>query len=233
MSLSHLFSRKSNRKRRKELFVITRSKSTFVGVRIQGFTCYEYRESASNAYNCGGVARWCEEGTRRKLPDRINVLWQGPEKKFHETAARPYMKIGYEVHDAFTADVYYHNSCYIEFTQKKNGANSRWDCWITWEWYTWQVFVSALKKRLVHEKDAFLLSNLLEDIKRLSELSEMAELLSNTRTLRRRIIDKFSDDVSFYPKDKYLIVRSSNVNPCKYVLAILEGKGLKDYDTIK
>ena len=156
-SLYHLFSRKSNRKRRIELFVITRSKSTFVGVRKLCFTCYEYRESASNAYNCRGVARWCEERTRRKLPDRMNVFWQGQETKFHETAAGLYMKIGYEVHDAFTADIYYHNSCYIEFILKKNGASSRRDCWITWEWYTWQVFVSVLKKRrLVHEKDAFL-----------------------------------------------------------------------------
>ena len=49
-----------------------------------------------------------------------------------------------------------------------------------------------LKKGIVHEKDAFLLSDLLEDIKRLSELSELTELIiSNTRTLKRRIIDKF------------------------------------------
>ena len=34
---------------------------------------------------------------------------------------------------------------------------------ITWEWYTWVFF--ALNKRIVHGKDAFLLSNLLEDIR--------------------------------------------------------------------
>ena len=32
------------------------------------------------------------------------------------------------------------------------------------------LFFLALKKRIVHEKDAFLLSDLLKDIKRLSEL---------------------------------------------------------------
>ena len=48
-----------------------------------------------------------------------------------------------------------------------------------------------------HEKDAFLLSDLLEDIKRLSELSGLTEpLISNTRTLKRGIIDKFSDNIS-------------------------------------
>ena len=95
----------------------------------------------------------------------------------------------------------------------------------------------ALKKSIVHEKDAFLLSNLLEDTKRLSELNGLTEpIISITRTLKRRIIDKFSDSVSFYPKDKYLMVHSNDVNPCEYVLAILKGskgKGLKDYDIIK
>ena len=89
------------------------------------------------------------------------------------------------------------------------------------------------KRRLVHEKDAFLFSDLLEDIKRLSELSEMTEPIIEYKNIERRIIDKFSDDISIYPKDKYLIVHNSNVNLCEYVLAILERKGLKDYDTIK
>ena len=78
----------------------------------------------------------------------------------------------------------------------------------------------ALKKKIVHEKDTFLLSDLLEDIKRLSEVNGLREpIMSNTRTLKRRIIDNFS-------KDEYLIVHSSDVNPCEYVLAILKGKGL-------
>ena len=92
----------------------------------------------------------------------------------------------------------------------------------------------ALKKRIVHEKGAFLLSNLLEDIKRLSELNGLTEpIISNISTLKRRIIDKFPYNISFYPKDKYLVVHSSDVNPSEYVLAILKGKGLKDYDIIK
>ena len=81
----------------------------------------------------------------------------------------------------------------------------------------------VLKKRMVHEKDAFLLSNLVEDIQRLSELNEFTEhIISNTRTLKRRITGKFSDDTSFYSKDKYLVVHSSDVNPCKCGLAVLK-----------
>ena len=92
----------------------------------------------------------------------------------------------------------------------------------------------ALNKRIVHGKDAFLLSSLLEDIKTLIELNALMEpIIWNTRTLKRKIlINKFSDDISFYPKIKYLIVHSSNFDPCEYLLAVLRGKKLKYYRII-
>ena len=69
-----------------------------------------------------------------------------------------------------------------------------------------EEFFLAQKKRIVYEKDAFLLSKLLEDIKRLSELKRLTEPnILNKRTLERGIIDKFSDDISFYPKDLIVI----------------------------
>ena len=58
-------------------------------------------------------------------------------------------------------------------------------------------------------------------------------IISNTRTLKRRIVDKFSEYISFYRKYKYLRVNSSNVNSCEYVFAILKRKRLKDCDTIR
>ena len=102
-----------------ERLVIARSKSTFAGVRRLYFICNEYRESDSNAYNCGGLARCWEERARHKLLDRMNVSLQDPATKFHDAAPKIYMKIGYEAHDFFAADIYYHNSCYIKFALKK------------------------------------------------------------------------------------------------------------------
>ena len=94
----------------KERLVITRSKSIFVGVRKLCFICNEYRESDCNAYNCVGLARRCEQGARCNMLDRMNVFLQDPATKFHEAATRLYMKIGYEAHNIFVADIYYHNS---------------------------------------------------------------------------------------------------------------------------
>ena len=98
---------------------VTLSKSTFVGITNLCFIYNEYWEPDSNAYKCGGLARCCEEGARRKLLDRINVFLQDPATKFHVAATRLYKKTGHESHDFFVADIYYHNSCYIKSALKK------------------------------------------------------------------------------------------------------------------
>ena len=180
-----------------ERLIITPSTSTFVRIKKLCFICNEYRESESNAYNCGGLARCCEEGARRKLLHRMNVFLQDPATKFHEAATRLYMKIGCEAHNLFAADIYYHHSCYIKFALKKM-EQTEGETVELLENDILEEFFLALKKRIVHEKDAFLLCDVLEDIKRLSEHNELTEpIISNTRTLKRRIIDKFSDDISF------------------------------------
>ena len=62
---------------------------------------------------------------------------------------------------------------------------------------------------------------------------------SNRRRRRRRrrehigTISNTTIRKYIYPKDKYLIVHSSNLNQCEYVLAILKGERLKDDNMIK
>ena len=189
-------------------------------------------ESDKNTYNCGGLARCCEEGARHKQLDRMNIFLQDPATEFHEAATRLYTKIEFEAHDLFSADIYYQNSCYIRFALKKIQQTVDENVELL-ESDIFEFFL-ALNKRIVHRRDAFLLSNLLEDIKTLSELNGLMEpIISNARTIKRRgAINKFSNDICFYPKVNYLIVHSSNFNPCEYVRAISRGKRLKDYDII-
>ena len=66
-----------------ERLVITLSKSTFVGVKKLCFIWNEFREFNSNAYNCGSLARGCEEGTRCTPLDRMNVFLQNPATNFY------------------------------------------------------------------------------------------------------------------------------------------------------
>ena len=116
-----LLFRKSNRRTREFKQAVSNNmlKKYILRLKKFGFICNEYRESDSNAYTCGGLVRCCEEGARPKLLDRMNVFLQDSATKLHETAIRFYMKIEYEVHDFFAADIYYNNSCYIKFALKK------------------------------------------------------------------------------------------------------------------
>ena len=66
-------------------------------------------------------------------------------------------------------------------------------------------------KRIICGKEVFLFNDLLEDIKRLCE----ANSGTNTRTLKRKIIDTFPQENSFYSNGKYFIVHSSDVNHCQ------------------
>ena len=51
--------------------------------------------------------------------------------------------------------------------------------------------------------------------------------------MKRKIIDTFHEETSFDPNGKYLIIHSSDINPCQYISAVLKGKGLRDGDVIK
>ena len=103
----------------------------------------------------------------------MNIFLEDPETEFHEAATRLYTKIEYEPHDFFPADIYYQNSCYIKFALKKNEQTVDENVELL-ESDILEFFL-ALNKRIVHRRDAFLLSNLLEDIKTLSEPNGLME----------------------------------------------------------
>ena len=83
-------------------------------------------------------------------------------------------------------------------------------------------------KPSIYRKEALLLSDLLEYIKRLCKKSGVEEsIIAITRTLKMKIIDTLHKEISIYSNGKYLIVQSKYVNPCHYLVAVLKDKGLK------
>ena len=91
-----------------------------------------------------------------------------------------------------------------------------------------------IKKHVIHQKEPFLISDLLDEIKRLSTENGLDDaLITNTRTLKRKIAERFPDDISYYNKGKCLIVHCSDMNPCKYAVVVLKGKGLRNNNIIR
>ena len=85
-----------------------------------------------------------------------------------------------------------------------------------------------INKHIVCGKEAFLTSDFLEHIKCLRQENGTGEsIITIPRTLKRKMIDTFPEEISLYRNGKYFIVQSNNVNPCQFIVAVLNDKGLK------
>ena len=148
---------------------------------------------------------------------------QDREHKFHGAVSRLQMKISFKAHDFYAVDVFYHNSCCIKFAIKKKVTVNTDEQMENLQNDILEEFLLGLKKRVIHQKEVFLLSDLLDEIKKLStgNKSENA-LITNTRALKREISEQFPDCVSYYNKAKYLILHCSHMNPCEYAIAVLK-----------
>ena len=64
-----------------------------------------------------------------------------------------------------------------------------------------EEFLISLKKRVIHQKDAILLSDVLDDLKRLSIENGLENaLITNTHPLKRKVAERFSGDIFCYNK---------------------------------
>ena len=65
-----------------------------------------------------------------------------------------------------------------------------------------QGFLFKIIIKIIRDKYAFLLSELLKDIISMSEGHGLATpVVTSTRTLKRWIVDEFPDDISFFHKE--------------------------------
>ena len=84
--------------------------------------------------------------------------------------------------------------------------------------------------KIIRNKEAHLLHNLLAYVKELSEYYGIPAVVEHTVTLKRVLQSQFSELIDFFPISKYVIVHASNMNPCQYSISTLLGQGLRDKD---
>ena len=124
---------------------------------------------------------------------------QDKEHKFHEADTKLQIKISSEAHGFYATDVFYHDSCYIRFAIKEKVTFNKDEQMENLQKDILDQLLLSLKKRVIYQKEAFLLSDLLDDIKRLSTENGLEDaLITNIRTLKRKIAERFPDDVSYY-----------------------------------
>ena len=150
---------------------------------------------------------------------------------FYKAELRLDLQLKGDSHDIFSADIYYHKSCYLRFahpyeTLTENEVNQAEDLAL-------ETFFHKIRRKIINEKCAFLLKELLNDLLVICEDSSLKDpVINNKRTLKRRLEQEFRDEISFDVK-QYTLVYASDTKPCDYATAALHGCGLRDDDFVR
>ena len=126
--------------------------------------------------------------------------------------------------DIFAADICYHKSCFSYFTYK-NKSNEL-DPAIE---FVRDHFRNCIDLKIIKQKQAYLLHELLNDVISLSEEYSVESIFNNTKSLRRFLEERF-DNLGYHKFGKYVVVYSSDVDPIMYCESALKGHGLRKND---
>ena len=135
----------------------------------------------------------------------------------------------------FAVDVYYHKRCYSSFTytyqptledvNTKHIEDPLIDC-----------FFRKIELKVLRDKEAYLLTNLLQDIKEMSVeygLTEPPRRLIHTYQLKKMIQLRLGNDICISSFRNRNAVHSINVDPLLYSYATIKGHGLREDDIVK
>ena len=132
-------------------------------------------------------------------------------------------------HDIFAVDIYYHRSGYIKYalspiaTQEYDKEREEREKDVL------NSFDYQVKIKIICDKEASLLNELLEDVENISEEQHVSPPVFNyMKSLKRHLIQQFDEEIGVFPSRKYLLVHAKDVNPSTYSIATLHGYGLRD-----
>ena len=74
-----------------------------------------------------------------------------------------------------------------------------------------------IKTKTKRDKEVYLLHELLKDIKHLSKEHEREfPVIENTSSLKRYLVQEYSNEIAVFPSGKYLLVHPIDINSCTY-----------------
>jgi len=132
--------------------------------------------------------------------------------------------------------VYYHKLCYVSFTYSYENKTLVPDEKETEriQEEVMDTFFRLFQSNVIDNHDAYLLTELVLDIKEMSEDHELAEPpISKTFTLRKRLTEWYDDAVTFGKIGNRIVVHSSDVSSLAYSVATMQGHGLREEDLTK
>ena len=140
-------------------------------------------------------------------------------------------------YDILAADVIFHKSCCNKFTyillqqkRKRQQQQEEEEDKKNKKEEAIRRFYKLIEQKVLNDKKAFLLIDLLGDISDLSEEEGLEPVGTSTKFLQRIFETNHEAMASFQIVGKRLMIYSSDVNLCIYVAAILKRCGLRDND---
>jgi len=130
--------------------------------------CVTQKAADSKPYNEVGLGRCSEEGSKERLTDSMRRR-NKPEDDYQEAAHRLNLLLSGPVHDIFALDVYYYKSCYTNFVREKeiegtiSGAEIPGRCEGVKE-----DFLRLISKKILEQKKAYFLTELIHDTAEMS-----------------------------------------------------------------
>ena len=200
------------------------------------FICNQQTAKDTKPYDKGGLGRCCEDKAFKKITDQLHSR-NVPGDKFEEAAKRLDLLMSGQSFDIFAVDVYYHHTCYVSLTrpEKKKGlVNEDNEEVNDIKIKVIEEFMTLIRRKIIKDKEAYLMTDLLEEIEYLSTTNGLQEsCIKYIFMMKRKLQDRFGDQISFYMSGRNLVVHPTSVNPCMYAVETLKGAGLRDDDLTK
>eukprot|EP00794_Sanderia_malayensis_P017234 gene17234-18955_t len=217
-----------------------RSTSQYLFEKRLCFICNTRRVCDDKASWEGGLGRCSEERAAKKILERKELFLRDAGHRFFTAANRLQMMLGGESHDIFAVDLYYHKSCYLKFAfnpVEKQGLSSSMetsDSANNTVTAVWNELYRIVENKILRKRHAYLLHDILKDLKNLCLENGIEPVISHTAGLKRKLLEQFTEErLGFFPQGKYVIVYSQDTNPCEYSASTLLGHGLRDNDLIR
>ena len=200
------------------------------------FVCNTETQNDVKPFNHGGLGRCSEENAVSKIKQSMELYMKDEKHKNHSAAKRLDVLLSGSSHDMFALDLYYHKTCYDNFTYVyvKKQPTTLDEEKRRLESIVMDRFFNLFQRYVIKDQEAFLLKEQLEDIKEISNDNDLDEPpITKTATLKLRLSDKFGDSIDYHKIGNRLVVHSSTVNPLSYSAATIEGHGLRESDQTK
>ena len=178
---------------------LLRSEHVGLNSKFLCFICNDQRQSDNNPYGEGGLARCSQKDAANKILDKTNYHMQNKNNKFYLAAKRLNMLLSGASHDIFAADIFYHRSCYRNYVRtKEQSVDQEKEKLKIQKDNILQMFFSKIRLKILIDKEAYMLNDLLKDIEVISNSHGVETVVKQTVELRRLLTSKFGEEISFF-----------------------------------